>query len=378
MFQTSSSVYSEKLMKGHFFELDGKDGRKWKLYSILDKSDMAGLSFLPQDVKNLAYQDIAEGGYTLGYSGYIPLPFTSYPLVPESPEGIIKASECLWCYCVECGEMLSGRSVLAIQFIVGTRQVEVCSRTKVRGGKKHKNKKKKKGTTRQVIETHTQVKHTYLPRLLCVACHPPNPSYTTYSLIVQCFEVLDTKMFSLMTNYEKSHPFDKIIRDDQLLRAEEARRRYCLTCGFPDKNPYCSGTCKVWHDSMVLMKLNMGMSHEQIRRDDEAFRVEVKHKGFDELMNDYIKGMLLFFKQAKFNIYKRLRPTRCQNMLCPTNLPGRKKPEDIVDCCGKCNRATYCSKDCQRLDYEHHKTSCEYWNNAWDEQRLVKLHIHRL
>ena len=58
-------------------------------------------------------------------------------------------------------------------------------------------------------------------------------------------------------------------------------------------------------------------------------------------------------KGAKRCLKKEPRLTQCMNNDCGKVLPSKQ-----LKVCGVCRNAFYCSKDCQKADWDQHKLSC--------------------
>lgn len=377
-----SSGLCEKNRVGNYYELKGKDGRCWKLYAVVDEKDVMDMPHTIDDVNDWACRELEVGGYNLRYNGYIPLPFVSFPLVSESPQGNVTGADCLWCYCVECGGMLAGRSVMALQIMVGIKEtttiIKVYQPSRKENRCNKRGKKKGKGYNggrvfKHVPRVDTHTKNTYLPRLLCSKCCKPAPSHTMYPLVALCFESLDQRLFNLMTKYERSYPLDKTLKYVQAEEYKQSQKKYCQMCGFSCKGRFCSNECKQCHVQLVKFKKAMKMSDAQIHEDDDAMKQKVVTKDFSEIIQEYVKDMLSYFKSEHLNVNKRLRPMKCQNPLCKRQAKRLKIKE--LDCCSKCNRASYCSKYCQTAHFAQHKATCNYWKDIWNVDNLVTLDV---
>jgi hypothetical protein len=382
----SSSDLCEKNRVGNYYELEGKDERIWRLYSAVDKNDMMGMPHTIDDVNKLAlFWDLESAGYKLKFNGYIPLPFVSFPLVAESPQGVVSETNCLWCYCVKCGGMLAGKSVMALQIMVGIKEITMTTKVYARSENRYKKKKKKKGKGKRgkgnntnrvfkhVPHTNTYTRNTYLPRLLCSKCCEPAPSHTMYPLVALCFESLDHRLFNLMSKYEKNYPLDKTLKYVQAEEYKQSQKKYCQMCGLSCKRLFCSEECEECHVLLVKLKKDMKVGEDQIHEDDEAIKQKVPTKEFSEIIEDYVKDMLSYFKRERLNVNKRLRPMKCQNPLCKKQAKGGRIKD--LDCCSRCNRASYCSKECQTAHFSQHKVTCSYWKDIWNVDNLVTLAV---
>lgn len=130
---------------------------------------------------------------------------------------------------------------------------------------------------------------------------------------------------------------------------------------------------------MVSMQTEcLQKTQEEILQDDKAMRPSIHIKTVEETVEEYVENMLSYFKRERLNINKRLKPSRCQNIHCKTyNVSkGSKRARPIqLDCCSKCNRVSYCSKECQSEHYPLHKETCKYWAEVWDKSNLVTLKV---
>lgn len=357
---SKSSQHVENSDYGEPYILTGKNGSIWKLHCA-DDVDLMSLPEVATPAQRLEMLTSAVG-FVPTFSGIASIDFISIPLTQESADTKeATPTNGIWCYCVKCGHRLASEfSRMALQFVVGFHKMD------------HWEEE------RPVV--------TYYPRLLCHKCDLPKPTYTEFPLVPRCFTVLDEFLFGAIREYQEREPLNTIIKKTKEKAKKTMRKKrkrlsqYCHMCGKKGKAPYCCSQCRQYHELMVNWKRDL-LGQENVKDDDKCVapkELALVPRKVDidlvKLCEDYIKGMLDFFKIKGVNVNEALADNECNNLLCP-----RKRNHKRARCtkrCTKCNRAMYCGKECQLQHWRYgHNRSCIHWKQVWSTKTFQPLFL---